>query len=110
MRNEKNKLKFDPTGRKIIVGKEIVSVVPESLYPQIDMACKDQGMVWEEIIDDCTLYVDQHDHCTLMYRVGKWAYSGTLLVTFSIDASKKHQVSFPKKWMHLELYLANNKY
>lgn len=102
--------KFDFRGSKMIEGMDILEVVPEEVIPQMEIGASDYGMDLMAIVQDCTLYIDQRNDCSHMYKVGEWVFSGALLLTFNLYPKCGHGVGFPKKRFYLHLYKANNHY
>ena len=99
------KKQYDPQGREIIKGMAIEEYVPKAVVPHLVRAAQDQNLIWEKVIQDCTLFIDQTKHCSIMYKVGQWPFSGKLILTYNLCEKCNHRVSYPKKWQHLEMYV-----
>ncbi|MEM7485023.1 MAG: hypothetical protein AAF348_07425 [Bacteroidota bacterium] len=101
---------YDIQGREIIKGNAILELLPKEIMPYLHKSCNDKGLVWENIVQDCTMYIDSSEHCSIMYKVGKWSFSGKLLITFNLCPKCNYRVSYPNKWMNLEHTIGDMRY
>ncbi len=99
------KKQYDLQGREIIKGMAIEEYIPKAVLPHLVKAAHDQNLIWDKIIQDCTLYLDNKKHCSIMHNVGQGPFSGKLILTYSLDEKCVHRVSYPKKWLHLDMYV-----
>jgi len=100
-------IKKDSQGRQIIKANDILEYVPEVVLPHLEASCRGYDLEWQQIIEECTLYIDERKHCSLMYQVREWVFSGKLLLTYSLLPKHGHRVSYPNKGLFLEHTLAN---
>ena len=107
---KKDPREFDLHGRQIIKGVSIAEYVPKKVIPHLRKASQDQGLVWEKIIQDCTLYLDKKQHCSIMYKVGDWIFSGKLILTYNLCEKCGHRISHPNKGINLKHTIGNRKY
>ncbi|WP_422858758.1 hypothetical protein ACOKFD_15565 [Flagellimonas sp. S174] len=107
---KKDPREFDIQGRQIIRGMAINEYVPNKVLPYLRKGAQDQGLVWQKVIQDCVLYIDDKKGCSIMHNVEKWPFSGTLLLTYNLCPNCGHRTSYPKKWLNLEHTLGDMKY
>lgn len=104
---EKKPKQIDSLGRQIITGTQILDYIPEPVLFHLKNSCEGYGLDWELIQSDCTLFLDQQKHCSIMYKVGPWAYSGKLLLTYALNPKHDHRISYPDKGRFLEYTLSH---
>lgn len=96
---------YDHLGREVIRGKAISSVLPSKVLPFVYKAASDFDLHWDKAIFDSILFMDHKGQCSIIHQPGKWIFTGTLLLSFTVNEKCEHRVSFPKKWLHLERYM-----
>ena len=106
----KQDLSKDPHGRQIIRHELIDKYIPEEVLSYLIASCEGYGLDWETIKPVCTLYLNGQNHCSMMYNVGQWIFSGKLLLTYSLKPVYKYRVSYPEKGRFLEHTLKNYSY
>lgn len=102
---KKERKEYDIQGRQIIKGMAIIELVPKAVLPHLVKGTQEQDLIWNKVIQDCTMYIDSKKGCSIMYNVGKWPFSGKLLLTFNLCPKCNHRISYPKKWLHLDMYV-----
>lgn len=101
------KPEYDHLGNRVYRGGDILEFIPEPVLPFVRIGAEDIGKVWEDIIEDCTLYVKDGNSCTLMYNVGQWVFSGQMLLTYCLNPEHDHRISPVNKGKHLDYVLKN---
>ena len=104
---EKKSKQFDALGREIITGTQILDYIPGPVLFHLKNSCEGYGLDWERIQSDCTLFLDQKQHCSIMYQVGQWPFSGKLLLTFALNPKYDYRISYPDKGRFLAYTLSH---
>ncbi|RDY58017.1 hypothetical protein [Flagellimonas nanhaiensis] len=94
---KKPKIEIDVQDRKVYRGAEMEIQIPKAVLLHIKRACHLKGLKWDKIKDECVLYIDRVNDCTLKYDVNDWMFSGILLLTFDLNPEYEHSLSYPDK-------------
>ncbi|MEX0312655.1 MAG: hypothetical protein AB3N18_00645 [Allomuricauda sp.] len=102
---KKPKIETDVQGRKIYRKEQMLELIPAAVLFHIKESCRMSGMKWDVVWEDCVLFMDSTTHCSLMYKIGEWPFSGKLLLTFNLSPLYEHSVSYPDKRENMKRFM-----